>query len=67
MPVFSRTGPCHASGTIPEIKLTIQSKGVDILTVVGEYHVFLTKSDGVFALGDTVEFLESSLRDALER
>jgi hypothetical protein len=54
----NRTIP--ASSKIPEVKLTIQSEGVDVLTVVSEDHVFLPKSDGVFALRNTVEFLKSS-------
>jgi hypothetical protein len=45
--------------------LTIQGKGVDVLTVVSEDHVFLTKPNGVFALRDTIELFECSFRDAL--
>jgi hypothetical protein len=58
----------HHSGCkegVSEQGLTIQGKGVDVLTVVSEDHVFLTKPDGVFALRDTIKFFERGFRDAL--
>jgi hypothetical protein len=42
----------------PELVLTIQGKGVNVLAVISEDHVFLTKSDGVFSLGDTVKHFQ---------
>jgi hypothetical protein len=44
---------------------TIQSEGVDVFAVVWPSHIFLPETNGVFALGDTVENLEVSLGHAL--
>ena len=45
--------------------LTCQREGVDVLSVVAARHEALAKTDGVLALGYTVEDLELLLRDAL--
>ena len=45
---------------------TVQREGVDVLAVVAACHELLAKTDGVLALGDTVELLELLLGDALE-
>lgn len=44
---------------------TGQSDRVDVLPVVHESHVGLSEADGILSLGDTVEYLELFLRDAL--
>lgn len=45
--------------------LTGQGKRVNVFAVVGASHVGLTETDGVFALGDTIEDFEVLLGDAL--
>ena len=44
--------------------LTRKSERVDVLSVVGAGHVLLTETNGVLALGDTVEVLEVIFGDA---
>jgi hypothetical protein len=44
---------------------TSERKGVDVLTVIRAGHELLSKTNGVLALGDTVEHLEILLGDAL--
>jgi hypothetical protein len=47
-------------------KLTGERKRVDVLSVVGAGHELLTQTDGVLALGNTVEFFKFFFRDALQ-
>ena len=48
-----------------EEELTRQGKRVDVLAVVGASHVRLAETNGVFALGDTIEDFEVFLGDTL--
>ena len=47
------------------MQLTIQSKRVNIFAVITARHVLLAKTNGVFALSNTVENFEVRLRDTL--
>lgn len=46
-------------------KLTRQRERVDVLAVIGAGHVRLAKTNGVFALGNTIEDFKVFLGDTL--
>lgn len=46
---------------------TVEGEGVYVLSIIRPGHVFLTETNSVFALGDTIEFFKVGLRDALTR
>ena len=50
---------------VVEEKLTGQRERVDVLAVIGASHVRLAKTNGVFALRDTIEDFEVFLGDTL--
>jgi hypothetical protein len=50
---------------VVEEGLTRQGERVDILAVVGASHVGLAETNGVFALGDTIEDFKVLLGDTL--
>jgi hypothetical protein len=55
----------HTSSCTYAIEPTIQSKGVDIFTVIAARHVFLAKANGILAFGDTVKDFKVCFRDTL--
>lgn len=46
-------------------ELTRKSERVDVLSVIGACHELLSQTDGVLALGDTIEFFQFLFGDAL--
>jgi hypothetical protein len=48
-------------------KHTVQGERVDILAVIRPSHVFLTKTNGVFSFGNTIELFKLAFGDALHK
>jgi hypothetical protein len=55
----------YARARTHTMKPTIQSKGVDIFTVIAARHVFLAKANGILAFGDTIKDFKVRFRDTL--
>jgi hypothetical protein len=68
-PVSSCANPCCVQNSellLCPCVLTSERDGVDVLAIITDRHVRLTKANGVLSSGDAIELLEFSLIDKLQ-